>query len=228
MATAGALVGLVVEGVEVDDIGTTAKTLPQFPELWRSLLGLDATGSPARHALGAVAAVSWLPPDSDEDDGDFAGWDESDAKVRPNPEGQPAAHQDPPRARRRRRGRVLSVDRGRYTVLVDDGGPDEHVLLGKRARELRDQAIVTGDVVDIVGDTSGDEGTLGRIVRIRPRETVLRRSADDTDTVERVVVANADQLLIVVATAEPGTAARGSSTATSSRPTTRASPRCWS
>ena len=43
MATAGALVGLVVEGVEVEDIGTTAKTLPQFPELWRSLLGLDAT-----------------------------------------------------------------------------------------------------------------------------------------------------------------------------------------
>jgi 3-phosphoshikimate 1-carboxyvinyltransferase len=42
MATAGALVGLVVEGVDVDDIGTTAKTLPQFPELWRTLLGLDA------------------------------------------------------------------------------------------------------------------------------------------------------------------------------------------
>jgi ribosome biogenesis GTPase len=98
---------------------------------------------------------------------------------------------------------VLSVDRGRYTLLIDDGGPHEHVLLGKRARELRDQAIVTGDVVDVVGDTSGDEGTLGRIVRIRPRETVLRRSADDTDTVERVIVANADQLLIVIATANP-------------------------
>jgi 3-phosphoshikimate 1-carboxyvinyltransferase len=45
MATAGALVGLVVEGVEVEDIGTTAKTLPQFPELWRSMLGLDAVGT---------------------------------------------------------------------------------------------------------------------------------------------------------------------------------------
>ena len=40
MATAGALLGLVVEGIGVDDIATTAKTLPQFPELWRGeLLG---------------------------------------------------------------------------------------------------------------------------------------------------------------------------------------------
>ena len=38
MATAGAIVGLAVEGVQIDDIATTAKTLPQFPELWRDLL----------------------------------------------------------------------------------------------------------------------------------------------------------------------------------------------
>jgi 3-phosphoshikimate 1-carboxyvinyltransferase len=37
MATAGAIIGLVVPGVEVDDIQTTAKTLPEFPELWKSL-----------------------------------------------------------------------------------------------------------------------------------------------------------------------------------------------
>src|SRR3954470_6939429 len=39
MATAGALVGLAVPGLEVADIATTAKTLPQFPELWAELLG---------------------------------------------------------------------------------------------------------------------------------------------------------------------------------------------
>jgi 3-phosphoshikimate 1-carboxyvinyltransferase len=38
MATAGAIIGLAVEGVLVDDIATTAKTLPQFPELWAGLL----------------------------------------------------------------------------------------------------------------------------------------------------------------------------------------------
>jgi len=37
MATSGALLGLAVEGIEVDDIGSTAKTLPEFPELWEEL-----------------------------------------------------------------------------------------------------------------------------------------------------------------------------------------------
>jgi 3-phosphoshikimate 1-carboxyvinyltransferase len=39
MATTGALLGLVIDGVVVDDIGTTAKTLPEFPELWKAMLG---------------------------------------------------------------------------------------------------------------------------------------------------------------------------------------------
>jgi 3-phosphoshikimate 1-carboxyvinyltransferase len=38
MATTGALIGLAVPGVEVDDIATTAKTLPEFTELWARLL----------------------------------------------------------------------------------------------------------------------------------------------------------------------------------------------
>jgi 3-phosphoshikimate 1-carboxyvinyltransferase len=39
MATAGAIVGLRVAGVEVDDIATTAKTLPDFPRLWTNMVG---------------------------------------------------------------------------------------------------------------------------------------------------------------------------------------------
>jgi Predicted GTPases len=62
---------------------------------------------------------------------------------------------------------------------------------------------VVGDQVDVVGDLSGEEGTLGRVVRILPRRNVLRRSAHDTDHFERVIVANADQLLMVVATQDP-------------------------
>ena len=38
MATAGAIIGLAVPGVEIDDIATTAKTLPQFPALWAAML----------------------------------------------------------------------------------------------------------------------------------------------------------------------------------------------
>ena len=72
-----------------------------------------------------------------------------------------------------------------------------------RARELGRTPIVVGDDVGIVGDLSGRTDTLARIVRRGERRTVLRRTADDTDPTERVVVANADQLLIVVALADP-------------------------
>ncbi|HEX2131369.1 MAG TPA: 3-phosphoshikimate 1-carboxyvinyltransferase [Actinophytocola sp.] len=45
MATAGAIVGLLVTGVEVDDIATTAKTLPDFPAMWTAMLdGADGAG----------------------------------------------------------------------------------------------------------------------------------------------------------------------------------------
>ena len=39
MATAGAILGLVVDGVEVDDIGCTGKTIPDFPGMWSLMLG---------------------------------------------------------------------------------------------------------------------------------------------------------------------------------------------
>jgi ribosome biogenesis GTPase len=146
--------------------------------------------------------VSWLTPD-DDDDREFGEWDESDARVRPNPKGNRPRTKTRPEHDDAIVARVLSVDRGRYTVLADEGAPTERVLTSTRARELRNDAIVTGDRVDVVGDTSGDEGSLARIVRIQPRTTLLRRSADDTDEVERIIVANADQLMIVVAAANP-------------------------
>ncbi len=143
--------------------------------------------------------MSWFDVD---DDGEPL-FDESDVRVRPNPKA------NRPRTKRRpahadaQVARVLGVDRGRYTVLVDEDGPGEHPALASRARELRKQPIVTGDLVRTVGDTSGSDGTLARIVGITERTSLLRRSADDTDQVERVVVANADQMLIVVAAADP-------------------------
>ncbi len=143
--------------------------------------------------------MSWLT-DDDEDDDEF---DESDVRVRPNPKA------NRPRTKRRpahddaQTARVLGVDRGRYTVLAGEDGPDEHTVLAVRARELRRTPIVTGDLARVVGDLSGDEGTLARIIGIQDRSTLLRRSADDTDQVERVIVANADQMLVVVAAADP-------------------------
>ncbi|WDT89177.1 3-phosphoshikimate 1-carboxyvinyltransferase [Streptomyces sp. SCSIO-PteL053] len=40
MATAGAIIGLAVKGVEIENVGTTAKTLPDFPDMWTGMLGI--------------------------------------------------------------------------------------------------------------------------------------------------------------------------------------------
>jgi ribosome biogenesis GTPase len=72
-----------------------------------------------------------------------------------------------------------------------------------KARELGRKGMVVGDRVDVVGDMSGTPDTLARVVRVSERTSVLRRTADDDDPVERVLVANADQLVIVTALAEP-------------------------
>lgn len=143
--------------------------------------------------------MSWLSDDDDELD-PYADYE---VRERPNPKANRPRTKTRPGHEDAVTGRVLSVDRGRYPTLIDEGTADEHVVSATRARELRKEAIVTGDRVDVVGDTSGDEGTLARIVRIQPRTTILRRSADDSDEVERIIVANADQLLIVVAVADP-------------------------
>ncbi len=95
-------------------------------------------------------------------------------------------------------GVVTTVDRGRLTVLVDG-----RVVTAMKARSLGRRGVVTGDRVRVVGDTSGEEGSLARIVEVENRRTVLRRTADDTDHVERIVVANADQLVVVTALADP-------------------------
>lgn len=127
--------------------------------------------------------------------------DEDDVHIRPGRGTRPRSrirprHEDAAAAR------VLTVDRGRYTCLVPDGIPDREVVAMK-ARELGRKGVVVGDRVALVGDLTGGPDALARVVRVEPRTSTLRRSADDTDPVERVIVANADQLVIVTALANP-------------------------
>ena len=96
------------------------------------------------------------------------------------------------------------MDRGRYGCVTGD----DQLVVAMRARELGRKSVVVGDRVGLVGDTTGTSGALARIVRIAERTSVLRRTADDDDStpegkIERVVVANADQLVIVSALADP-------------------------
>jgi len=72
-----------------------------------------------------------------------------------------------------------------------------------KSRPLGRKGVIVGDRVRVVGDTSGVDGSLARIVEVAERETVLRRTADDDDPVERIIVANASQLVVVTALADP-------------------------
>lgn len=133
--------------------------------------------------------------------------DESDVRVRPNPRGSRRRTKERPAHEDAVLGFVVAVDRGRYTVLVAAGvggrGRPERLVTAMKARDLGRKGVVVGDDVSLVGDTSGSADALARIVRLEPRRSVLRRSADDTDPVERVIVANADQLVIVSSLANP-------------------------
>ena len=95
---------------------------------------------------------------------------------------------------------VASIDRGRYRCVLQDST----AVTATKARILGRKGVIVGDQVKLDGDVSGAAGTLARIVEVAVRRTWLRRSADDADTFERPIVANADQLMIVTALADPG------------------------
>ena len=94
---------------------------------------------------------------------------------------------------------MVTVDRGRYRLRLGD----DRLVSAVRARDLGRRAVVVGDRVGVVGDLGGGPDALGRVVRVQERTSLLRRTPDDTDPVERPVVANADLLVVVTALADP-------------------------
>jgi ribosome biogenesis GTPase / thiamine phosphate phosphatase len=133
---------------------------------------------------------------------DFDKLDEDDVRVRPQRGKSRPRSKDRPSHDAAADGFVVAVDRGRWTCVVGEAA-DERVVVAMRAREMGRKGIVVGDHVRLVGDLTAAPDALARIVGLHPRTTTLRRTADDTDPVERVIVANADRLGVVVALADP-------------------------
>ena len=125
-------------------------------------------------------------------------FDESDVRIRPGRRTRPRSKDRPAHADAIK-ALVTTVDRGRTTCLTDDGT----IITAMKARELGPKSVVVGDRVNIVGDVTGTDGTLARIVSLDPRKNSLSRTVDDAARVERTIVANIDQLVIVVAAANP-------------------------
>ncbi|AOS65423.1 ribosome small subunit-dependent GTPase A [Actinoalloteichus hymeniacidonis] len=127
--------------------------------------------------------------------------DESDVRIRPNRKGTRPRSKIRPEHSQASPAMVVGVAKGRWTCALNRD--PKRLVTAMRARELGRTPVVVGDLVDLVGDTSGTPGSLARIVRVAERTSVLRRTADDTDPFERVVVANAGKLIIVTALADP-------------------------
>jgi ribosome biogenesis GTPase len=124
--------------------------------------------------------------------------DESDVRIRPAKSTRPRS-KDRPSHGDAITALVTTVDRGRTTCITDSGV----IIVAMKARELGPKSVVVGDYVGIVGDTSGNSGSLARIVSVKERKNSLSRTVDDIAKVERTIVANIDQLVIVVAATNP-------------------------
>jgi len=125
-------------------------------------------------------------------------FDETDVKIRPSRSTRPRS-KDRPSHSDAINAFVTTVDRGRTTCITDDGV----IVTAMKARELGPKSVVVGDHVGIVGDTSGTIGSLARIVTVKDRMNSLSRTVDDVAKVERIIVANIDQLIIVVSATNP-------------------------
>ena len=129
--------------------------------------------------------------------------DEDDVRVRPGRGKSRPRSKERPKHEEAVAAFVTAVDRGRFTVVLGDLDEPGTEVYAVKAREVGRKGVVVGDRVALVGDVSGKPDTLARVVRVEPRTTMLRRSADDDDPIERALVANADQLVIVTALADP-------------------------
>ena len=125
--------------------------------------------------------------------------DEDDVRIRPNPKGSRPRTKRRPDFSKAPLGMVLEVHLARYRILTDEGTEITATL----AKELRKDGCVICDRVRLDGDVTGASGALARIVGIEPRKNTLSRSAEDGDSLEQTIVANADQLVIVMAAANP-------------------------
>ena len=138
--------------------------------------------------------MSWLYEPEGE-----PGPDEDDVRIRPNPRGSRPRTKRRPDITDAARGMVLEVHLRRYRVQTDSGLE----VLATLGRELRRDGAIVGDRVALGGELSAEKGALARIVGVDPRKSLLRRSAEDGDELEQAIVANADQLVVVMSAADP-------------------------
>lgn len=126
------------------------------------------------------------------------GTDDPRVRVRPGKGSRPRTKIRPDYSSART-AEVVGVDRGRYRLVLADG----LAVTAVKARELGRGSVVVGDRVRVTGDVSGKKDTLARVVSVEARASRLLRSTEEGNGRERCIVANAQQLAIVTALADP-------------------------
>jgi ribosome biogenesis GTPase len=134
----------------------------------------------------------------------FSEFDEDDVRSRPARSTRPRT-KDRPDYSKAATAFVVAVDRGRVTCLLESKTSlqSDDLITAMKSREIGKTSVVVGDTVGLVGDISGEDGTLARIVTVAERKNALTRTVDDDAEIERMIVANVDQMAIVIASENP-------------------------
>jgi ribosome biogenesis GTPase len=134
----------------------------------------------------------------------FSEFDEDDVRSRPARSTRPRT-KDRPDYSKAAKAFVVAVDRGRVTCLLESKTSlqSDDLITAMKSREIGKTSVVVGDTVGLVGDISGEDGTLARIVTVAERKNALTRTVDDDAEIERMIVANVDQMAIVIASENP-------------------------
>jgi ribosome biogenesis GTPase len=132
---------------------------------------------------------------------DLQDYDEDDFKSRPGKHKSRPRSKDRPKFKNAISGKVITVDRGRFTVHLKI--PNSVDIFAVKARDLGRKGVVVGDEVEVVGVDLNVIENMARIIKVNERKNSLQRSADDADSIERSLVANVDLVAIVTSTENP-------------------------
>lgn len=126
---------------------------------------------------------------------------EESIRTRPSKNKSRPRTKDSPSYQNLIKGFVVTVDRGRFTVTLPDFKDQQ--IFAIKARALGRKGVVVGDRVGLTAVNLDRPADLARIVEIYQREHILRKSSDDSDSTEKILVTNASQIGIVVAISDP-------------------------
>ncbi|MFM9095338.1 MAG: ribosome small subunit-dependent GTPase A, partial [Actinomycetes bacterium] len=121
----------------------------------------------------------------------FQDYDEDDIRHRPGKHKSRPRTKDRPTHKNSLTGIVITVDRGRFTVNLNNSNTS---IFAIKARDLGRKGVVVGDSVELVGVDEENPENMARIIKVNDRRNTLSKSSDDIDSSEKILVSNVDNV----------------------------------